>query len=91
MAYSVTGWLEKNKDPINTTVAALFKASTGNKLLAHLYQDIGEEGNNFLIYLFLQFFQFFYFLSNSRQVGQIEEKWRYANNFGCSQGKYLFF
>ena len=39
------GWLDKNKDPINMTVAALFKASKGNKLLSYLFQDIGvEEG-----------------------------------------------
>ena len=44
VSYSVTGWLEKNKDPINTTVATLFKGSTGNKLLSLLYQDMGVEG-----------------------------------------------
>ncbi|KAL7670095.1 hypothetical protein ACOME3_005033 [Neoechinorhynchus agilis] len=40
--YSVHGWLEKNKDPINNTVAALFKNSK-NTLLANLYSDIGDE------------------------------------------------
>jgi myosin protein heavy chain len=44
VSYSVTGWLEKNKDPINTTVATLFKKSTTNAVLASLYQDMGEEG-----------------------------------------------
>lgn len=45
VSYSVDGWLEKNKDPINTSVAMLFKNSTGNKLLSYLFQDIGvEEG-----------------------------------------------
>ena len=45
VSYSVDGWLEKNKDPINTTVATLFKNSKGNKLLSYLFQDIGvEEG-----------------------------------------------
>jgi myosin heavy subunit len=43
VSYNVTGWLEKNKDPINNTVAALFKASKGNKLLSYLFQDIGLE------------------------------------------------
>jgi myosin heavy subunit len=38
--------LEKNKDPINTTVATLFKKSTTNAVLASLYQDMGEEGKN---------------------------------------------
>ena len=43
VSYSVDGWLEKNKDPINQTVAALFKSSNQNKLLAYLFQDIGVE------------------------------------------------
>ena len=43
VSYSVDGWLEKNKDPINTTVALLFKGSTGNRLLSYLFQDIGVE------------------------------------------------
>jgi myosin protein heavy chain len=46
VGYSVTGWLEKNKDPINTTVATLFKKSTTNAVLASLYQDMGEDGKN---------------------------------------------
>jgi len=44
VSYSVTGWLEKNKDPINTTVATLFKGSKKNALLNYLYQDMGEDG-----------------------------------------------
>ena len=43
VSYSVTGWLEKNKDPINTTVATLFKTSKTNGVLAKLYQDMGQE------------------------------------------------
>ena len=43
VAYSITGWLEKNKDPINQSVAALFKGSKENPLLAHLFKDIGVE------------------------------------------------
>ena len=47
VSYSVAGWLEKNKDPINTSVAALFKTSKDNKLLSYPFQDIGvEEGEN---------------------------------------------
>jgi myosin heavy subunit len=50
VSYSVDGWLEKNKDPINMTVAALFKASKTNQLLSYLFQDIGvEEGYYFFI------------------------------------------
>ena len=43
VSYSVTNWLEKNKDPINTTVATSFKTSS-NSLLALLYSDMGEDG-----------------------------------------------
>merc|ERR1712127_362467 len=43
VSYSVDGWLEKNKDPINMTVAALFKNSKGNDLLAYLFREVGEE------------------------------------------------
>ena len=43
VSYSVTGWLEKNKDPINQSAAALLKASKDNKLLSLLFQDIGVE------------------------------------------------
>jgi len=43
VSYNVTGWLEKNKDPINTTVATLFKNSKENALLSYLSQDIGVE------------------------------------------------
>jgi len=40
--YTATSWLEKNKDPINTTVATLF-AKSKNVLLSHLYADVIEE------------------------------------------------
>ncbi|RMZ94322.1 myosin heavy striated muscle-like isoform X1, partial [Brachionus plicatilis] len=43
VSYSVTGWLEKNKDPINVTVATLFKTSKTNAVLARLYKDMGQE------------------------------------------------
>jgi myosin heavy subunit len=47
VSYSVDGWLDKNKDPINMTVATLFKGSKTNQLLAYLFQDIGvEEGTH---------------------------------------------
>ena len=44
VGYTVTGWLEKNKDPINTSVAILFKESKNNPLLAYLYKDMGYDG-----------------------------------------------
>ncbi|CAF5141604.1 unnamed protein product, partial [Rotaria magnacalcarata] len=43
--YTATGWLEKNKDPINTTVATLF-AKSKNSMLSHLYVDVVEEEGN---------------------------------------------
>uniref|UniRef100_A0A6I8P1K0 Myosin heavy chain 7B n=1 Tax=Ornithorhynchus anatinus TaxID=9258 RepID=A0A6I8P1K0_ORNAN len=36
--YSIVGWLEKNKDPLNETVVAVFQKSQ-NKLLARLYES----------------------------------------------------
>ncbi|CAF3330941.1 unnamed protein product [Rotaria sp. Silwood1] len=40
--YTATGWLEKNKDPINTTVALLF-AKSKNAMLSTLFADVAEE------------------------------------------------
>ncbi|CAF1238599.1 unnamed protein product [Rotaria sordida] len=40
--YTATSWLEKNKDPINTTVALLF-AKSKNAMLTTLYADVAEE------------------------------------------------
>jgi myosin heavy subunit len=42
VAYTATSWLEKNKDPINNTVATLF-AKSKNVMLSHLYADVLEE------------------------------------------------
>merc|ERR1712223_577898 len=38
VSYNVTGWLEKNKDPVNDTVVDCLKRS-GNNLLVHLWKD----------------------------------------------------
>merc|ERR1712241_1026215 len=38
VSYNVTGWLEKNKDPVNDTVVDCLKRS-GNELLVHLWRD----------------------------------------------------
>merc|ERR1712149_112712 len=38
VSYNVTGWLEKNKDPVNDTVVDVLKRS-GNNLLVHLWRD----------------------------------------------------
>merc|ERR1719200_104983 len=37
--YNVTGWLEKNKDPVNDTVVEIFKSTSSCKLLVHLWLD----------------------------------------------------
>ncbi|XP_072305546.1 myosin-7B-like [Eucyclogobius newberryi] len=36
--YNITGWLDKNRDPLNETVVTLFKKSS-NKLIAGLFDD----------------------------------------------------
>ncbi|XP_066140649.1 myosin heavy chain, muscle isoform X45 [Euwallacea fornicatus] len=42
--YNITGWLEKNKDPLNDTVVDLFKKGT-NKLLVEIFADHpGQSG-----------------------------------------------
>merc|ERR1711988_1760117 len=38
VSYNVTGWLEKNKDPVNDTVVEIFK-STSNNLLIFLWRE----------------------------------------------------
>ena len=39
VSYNVTGWLEKNKDPVNDTVVEIFKSTSSNPLLVHLWLD----------------------------------------------------
>ncbi|XP_065353738.1 myosin heavy chain, muscle isoform X1 [Cloeon dipterum] len=44
VAYNLTGWLEKNKDPLNDTVVDQFKKSS-NKLLIEIFADHpGQSG-----------------------------------------------
>ena len=38
VSYNVTGWLEKNKDPVNDTVVDILKRSS-RELLVHLWRD----------------------------------------------------
>merc|ERR1712117_961044 len=37
--YNVTGWLEKNKDPVNDTAVEVFKSTSKSVLLVHLWAD----------------------------------------------------
>merc|ERR1711936_1538938 len=37
--YNVTGWLEKNKDPVNDTVVEIFKSTSKCELLVWLWRD----------------------------------------------------
>ena len=38
VSYNLTGWLEKNKDPLNATIIELFK-NGGNNLLIEIFKD----------------------------------------------------
>merc|ERR1719186_1657082 len=39
VSYNVTGWLEKNKDPVNDTVVEVLKSTSNIELLVHLWRD----------------------------------------------------
>merc|ERR1719308_650411 len=39
ISYNVTGWLEKNKDPVNDSVVEVFKSISKVPLLVHLWRD----------------------------------------------------
>merc|ERR1719348_1861373 len=39
VSYNVTGWLEKNKDPVNDSVVEIFKSTSSCPLLVHLWRD----------------------------------------------------
>merc|ERR1712168_164098 len=39
VSYNVTGWLEKNKDPVNDTVVEVLKSTSTIELLVHLWRD----------------------------------------------------
>merc|ERR1719278_465399 len=39
VSYNVTGWLEKNKDPVNDTVVEVMKSTSGCELLVLLWED----------------------------------------------------
>lgn len=44
MSYNLTGWLEKNKDPLNDTVVDQFKKAA-NKLVVEIFADHpGQSG-----------------------------------------------
>ena len=39
VSYNVTGWLEKNKDPVNDSVVEILKSTSSVPLLVHLWRD----------------------------------------------------
>merc|ERR1712086_969069 len=39
VSYNVTGWLEKNKDPVNDSVVEILKSTSTGPLLVHLGRD----------------------------------------------------
>ncbi len=43
VSYNVTGWLEKNKDPLNDTVVELLKNGS-NRLVVHIFADHPGQG-----------------------------------------------
>ena len=43
VSYNVTGWLEKNKDPLNDTVVEQLKSGT-NKLIVHCFRNHPGQG-----------------------------------------------
>ncbi len=43
VSYNLTGWLEKNKDPMNDTVVELLKNGS-NKLVKHIFADHPGQG-----------------------------------------------
>ena len=54
VGYSVAGWLEKNKDPINENSAQLFAKAT-DPLVRHLFQDYNPDGKAVLSLLLFFF------------------------------------
>lgn len=48
VSYRADGWLEKNRDHVNQTVAMLLKNSRGNKVVSAVFQDIGIEESKYL-------------------------------------------
>merc|ERR1712066_955522 len=44
VSYNVTGWLEKNKDPVNDTVVDILKQAS-NALLVHIWADHPGQSN----------------------------------------------
>merc|ERR1712032_1209313 len=43
VSYNVTGWLEKNKDPVNDSVVEIMKSGT-NSLIVHSFRDHPGQG-----------------------------------------------
>ena len=58
VSYNVTGWLEKNKDPVNDSVVEVFKSTSNCGLLIHLWQDhpgqptVASKVKNYLFFIF---------------------------------------
>lgn len=54
--YNISGWLDKNKDPLNETIVSCFQKSS-NKLLASLFENfISSDAGNFST-LYLHIFE----------------------------------
>ena len=46
MAYNLTNWLEKNKDPLNDTVIDQFKNASTNNLIKEVFKDHPGQSND---------------------------------------------
>lgn len=44
MPYNITGWLEKNKDPLNDTVVDLYKKGSNNLIVEIFADHPGQSG-----------------------------------------------
>ena len=53
VSYNVTGWLEKNKDPVNDSVVEIFKSTSSNPLLVHLWLDHPGQPTTAPVIIFL--------------------------------------
>ena len=83
--YSINGWLDKNKDPLNDSVVQLYQKSSV-KLLCHLYAaHAGGDGmivliHFTLIHFFVHSHIYFYFFIRNRKVTNFYKKCKNINN-----------
>ncbi len=78
--YNITGWLDKNKDPLNDSVVQLYQKSS-LKLLSFLYAaHAGAEGMNICISSIPLCFNYVQTLSYSDFIEGVNGKQHEINN-----------